>query len=129
MIFVSFPCDNRTDNGFLIFNELMASSYLYVLISITDYNESGELYDRLSFVLMGIFIFTFLINLLNFFCIFFASLFNFAKSKWNKHCRSPKEGGSSEEKYKNDIEVKFKARDLADKTQRISADTFDISKH
>lgn len=33
------PLANKLENSMLIFNELMVSTYLYVLISLTDYND------------------------------------------------------------------------------------------
>ena len=79
MIFHGLPCESRIDNGFLIFNEVMANIYLYSLICITDFNESADLFDNIALCLMIILIVAFLLNLLYGILSFLVSLYTFSK--------------------------------------------------
>ena len=54
----------------LIFNELMVSTYLYVLISLTDYNDDSDLFNSCGIVLLSIVMITFGVNFIKF--LFFA---------------------------------------------------------
>lgn len=60
------PCDTKTDNRMLLFNESMVMLYLYLLVGISDYNQVSELNDSLGIGLLAIVMGTFLINLLRF---------------------------------------------------------------
>ena len=48
----------------LMFNELTVTLYLYVLIMLTDYNDSVDAFDTLAFTLLGVIIAAFLVNIL-----------------------------------------------------------------
>jgi hypothetical protein len=52
------------DNRMLMFNELTVTLYLYVLIMLTDYNDSVDAFDTLAFTLLGVIIAAFLVNIL-----------------------------------------------------------------
>jgi hypothetical protein len=52
------------DNRMLMFNELTVTLYLYVLIMLTDYNDSVDAFDTLAFTLLGVIIVAFLVNIL-----------------------------------------------------------------
>jgi hypothetical protein len=52
------------DNRMLMFNELTVPLYLYVLIMLTDYNESVDTFDTLAIILLGVIIVAFIVNLL-----------------------------------------------------------------
>ena len=52
------------DNRILMFNELTVTLYLYVLIMLTDYNDSVDTFDTLAIILLGIILVAFLVNLL-----------------------------------------------------------------
>ena len=52
------------DNRMLMFNELIVTLYLYVLIMLTDFNESVDAFDTLAIILLGVIIVTFIFNLL-----------------------------------------------------------------
>ena len=80
------PCEDRIDNIFLMFNEVMVTVYLYVLILITDYNPSTDLYDLLSLILLSIFIVTLLANLLHFLFNFLVSLVKEVRRLRHKYC-------------------------------------------
>ncbi|TNV72002.1 hypothetical protein FGO68_gene16158 [Halteria grandinella] len=56
------PLDTRLENTISLFNELMVSLYLYVLISLTDYNDS--LRDQAGAALLYIVLISFLANFL-----------------------------------------------------------------
>ena len=47
-----------------MFNELIVTLYLYVLIMLTDFNESVDAFDTLAIILLGVIIVTFIFNLL-----------------------------------------------------------------
>ena len=52
------------DNRMLMFNELTVTLYLYVLLMLTDYNDSVDAFDTLAIILLGVIIVAFLVNLL-----------------------------------------------------------------
>jgi len=52
------------DNRMLLFNELTVIFYLYVLIMLTDLNESLETFDTLAIILLAVIIVAFVVNLL-----------------------------------------------------------------
>jgi hypothetical protein len=52
------------DNRMLLFNELTVILYLYVLIMLTDCNESLETFDTLAIILLAVIILAFIVNLL-----------------------------------------------------------------
>ncbi|TNV87291.1 hypothetical protein FGO68_gene9418 [Halteria grandinella] len=54
------PLDTRLENAISLFNELMVSLYLYVLISLTDYNDS--LRDQAGIALLYIVLISFFAN-------------------------------------------------------------------
>ncbi len=49
-----------------MFNELMVSIYLYVLISLTDYNDNEDLFENCGIALLSIVMISFVINFLKF---------------------------------------------------------------
>jgi hypothetical protein len=51
------------DNRILFFNELTVSMYLYVLILLTDYNDSDDTFDSLAMILLAVVVVAFLVNL------------------------------------------------------------------
>ena len=50
----------------LIFNELMVSTYLYVLISLTDYNDDSDFFDGCGIALLTVVMITFGVNFIKF---------------------------------------------------------------
>ena len=57
----------------LMFNELTVSLYLYILIMLTDFNDSVEAFEILAIILLGVIIVALIVNLL-------AVAFNFLSS-------------------------------------------------
>jgi hypothetical protein len=52
------------DNRILFFNEVTVSIYLYVLIMLTDYNDSeGDTFDSLAMILLAVVVVAVLVNL------------------------------------------------------------------
>lgn len=51
------------NNCFLIFNELTVSLYLYLLILLTDFNNTVDSFDTLSMILFGVVIFSLIVNI------------------------------------------------------------------
>ena len=52
------------DNRILFFNELTVSVYLYVLILLTDHNDSeDDTFDSLAMTLLAVVVVAFLVNL------------------------------------------------------------------
>ncbi len=54
----------------LLFNEIMVSVYLYVLISLTDYNDDADLFENCGIALLTIVMLSFTVNFLKF--VYFA---------------------------------------------------------
>lgn len=47
----------------MIFNELTVSLYLYVLILLTDYNDSVDSFEILAIILLGVIILALIVNI------------------------------------------------------------------
>ena len=60
LILFGRPCEN---NRALIFNELTVSLYLYVLILLTDYNDSADSFEILAIILLGVIILALIVNI------------------------------------------------------------------
>jgi hypothetical protein len=54
----------------LLFNEFMVSVYLYVLISLTDYNDDADLFEKCGIALLTVVMLSFAVNFLKF--VYFA---------------------------------------------------------
>ncbi len=54
----------------LLFNEIMVSIYLYVLISLTDYNDDADLFENCGIALLTVVMLSFAVNFLKF--VYFA---------------------------------------------------------
>lgn len=83
------PCDTKKDNIFLLFNEATVSLYLYILVTLTDYNnsENSVIFDNLALALVSIVILAFLVNLSVFLYNFWKTLvrlFRKLREKCNK---------------------------------------------
>jgi hypothetical protein len=50
----------------LLFNEIMVSVYLYVLISLTDYNDDADLFENCGLALLTIVMISLAVNFLKF---------------------------------------------------------------
>ena len=50
----------------LLFNELMVTVYLYVLISLTDYNDDADLFENCGIALLTVVLFSFTVNFIKF---------------------------------------------------------------
>ena len=70
MIAGSKPMLDKLDNHMLLFNEVMVSIYLYLLLCLTDFR--GENYTRnlIGYALLFEVVFTVLVNLLKFLIVF-----------------------------------------------------------
>lgn len=60
------PLDNKFENSMLMFNELMVSIYLYVLTSLTDYNDDADLFENCGIALLSIVMIAFAVNFIKF---------------------------------------------------------------
>ena len=80
----------------LLFNELTVSLYLYVLIMLTDYNDSAESFDTLAIILLGVIIVAFIVNIL---AVAFNFLVSFVKGVKKLRLIIGNYGTSSGEKY------------------------------
>ena len=78
------PLDEKFENSMLLFNEMMVSVYLYVLISLTDYNDDADLFENCGIALLTIVMLSFTVNFLKF--VYFALRSIYRRLK--KHCCS-----------------------------------------
>lgn len=62
----SKPLLSKLENRMLLFNEIMVSIYLYLLLSLTDFMGDNDLRDMIAWVLLSIVVFTVLVNLVKF---------------------------------------------------------------
>jgi hypothetical protein len=60
------PLDDSFENNMLLFNEIMVSVYLYVLTSLTDYNDDADIFDNCGVALLTIVMISFAVNFLKF---------------------------------------------------------------
>ena len=60
------PLHDGFENAMLLFNEMMVSFYLYVLISLTDYNDDDTLFDNCGIALLSIVMISFVVNFAKF---------------------------------------------------------------
>jgi hypothetical protein len=58
--------ENKFENLMLMFNELLVSIYLYVLISLTDYNDDADLFESCGIALLSIVMVAFVVNFIKF---------------------------------------------------------------
>ena len=70
------------DNRMALFNELMITCYLYVLMTLTGFNPNG-FYNNSGAVLMGVIIFTAGVNFLKFLIFALKSTFRVCR----RYCR------------------------------------------
>jgi hypothetical protein len=64
------PLDDYFENSMLLFNEIMVSVYLYVLLSLTDYNDDADLFENCGIALLSVVMLSFAVNFLKF--VYFA---------------------------------------------------------
>lgn len=65
----------------LLFNELMVSTYLYVLTSLTDYNDDADLFEGCGITLLTIVMIAFAVNFIKFLFFLLRDLFRKIKAK------------------------------------------------
>ena len=56
----------KRDNYMLLFNELMVSAYLYLLLCLTDYMVDINSRDLIGLLLLSLVVFTVFVNLVKF---------------------------------------------------------------
>jgi hypothetical protein len=66
MILSSKPMLSKRDNNMLLFNELMVSAYLYLLLCLTDYMVDINSRDLIGLLLLSFVVFTVFVNLVKF---------------------------------------------------------------
>jgi hypothetical protein len=66
MILGSKPMLKKLDNRMLLFNEVMVSIYLYLLLCLTDFMVEHEKRENIAWVLVIVVIFTVVANLVKF---------------------------------------------------------------
>jgi hypothetical protein len=66
MILSSKPMLSMLDNRMLLFNELMVSAYLYLLLCLTDFMQENDCRDFIGLLLLTVVVFTVLVNLVKF---------------------------------------------------------------
>jgi hypothetical protein len=66
MIVCSKPMLNKLDNHMLLFNEIMVSIYLYLLLCLTDFMGENDYRDLIAWALLQVVVFTVLVNLVKF---------------------------------------------------------------
>jgi hypothetical protein len=66
MIVGSKPKLKKLDNRMLLFNEIMVSIYIYLLLSLTDLMGENDYRDLIAWVLLLFVVITVLVNLVKF---------------------------------------------------------------
>ncbi len=65
----------------LIFNELLVSIYLYVLTSLTDFNDDADLFEGCGIALLSIVMIAFAVNFIKFLFFTLRDLYRKIKQK------------------------------------------------
>jgi hypothetical protein len=85
MIAGSKPMLSKLENNMLLFNEIMVSVYLYMLLCLTDYMGENDSRDLISLLLLSLVVFTVLVNLVKFLIVCdWCYLFRKIKKKCSK---------------------------------------------
>ena len=86
LILGSKPMLSKLDNHLLLFNELMVSAYLYLLLGLTDFMQENDCRDSIGLLLLSVVVFTVLVNLVKFLIICdWCLLVRKIKKKCSKH--------------------------------------------
>jgi Kef-type K+ transport system membrane component KefB len=78
------PLESNFENKMLLFNELMVTIYLYVLISLTDYNDDADLFDNCGIALLTIVLIAFAVNFIKFLYFLLQDAYKRLKAKCYK---------------------------------------------
>jgi hypothetical protein len=65
----------------LMFNELLVSIYLYVLTSLTDFNDDADLFEGCGIALLSIVMIAFVVNFIKFLFFTLRDLYRKIKQK------------------------------------------------
>ena len=104
----------------LFFNELTVFLYLYVLIMITDYNDSDDTFDTLAIILLAVVVVAFVVNL----AVVIVNFFVFLVKSYKKLAFKLRSlGGASGQKCTDDSAVKKKLKKKSKKAPAASLDT------
>ncbi|TNV86436.1 hypothetical protein FGO68_gene13577 [Halteria grandinella] len=76
------PQESRVENGISLFNELMASVYLFILICLANAPDDLTIRENLGLALISTLLFTLLINLLKVLITIGLEIFKRIKRKW-----------------------------------------------
>jgi hypothetical protein len=86
MIVGSKPMLSKLDNHMLLFNEIMVSTYLYLLLCLTDFMQENDCRDLIGLLLLSVVVFTVLVNLVKFLIVCdWCFLVRKIKKKFSKH--------------------------------------------
>jgi hypothetical protein len=66
LIIVGKPLPSASDNKMIFFSELLVSLYLYLLLSLTDYNMNIEVRNECGLAMLSIVLIGFIVNILSF---------------------------------------------------------------
>ena len=84
MIIFGAPLESPFENKMMLFNETMVSAYLYILITLTDFNDDADLFENCGLALLSIVIISFTVNFLKFLFFLFREIYYKIKEKWCK---------------------------------------------
>jgi hypothetical protein len=109
LLIIGRPIDNLLDHRFSIFNEIMVTLYLYLLLTLTDYAPLPNR-ELVGFALLGTIIMSAIINFMKFFYLVGCELLVMwrkrqMRKKWEEEQLKKREKAeNTEEKKKLDIE-------------------------
>jgi hypothetical protein len=104
----------------LLFNELTVTMYLYVLMMITDYNDSDDTFDSLAMILLGVVVLAFTVNL----AVVIVNFFSFLVKCFKKLAAKLRSlGGAPGQKYSDDTALKKKMKKKGKKASAASLAT------
>jgi hypothetical protein len=86
MIIGSRPMLSKLENNMMLFNEIMVSVYLYLLLCLTDFMEENNCRDFIGLLLLSLVGFTVLVNLVKFLIVLdWCFLIRKIKKKFSRH--------------------------------------------
>jgi hypothetical protein len=81
------PLSKPLDNKMLLFNEIMVSAYLYLLLCLTDFMTDHDYRDRIGWLLLYLVVFTVFVNVCKALICF---PWNYVFIKISHYCRRAK---------------------------------------
>ena len=105
----------KLDNQMQLFNEIMVSIYLYLLLCLTDFMGEHEVRDKIAWALLSTVVFTVLVNFLKFLIV---CDWTFLIRKINKRCLKHKKYEMKNQDTKKNLDKFDYLTNIADQSEQ-----------